>query len=169
MSTPAGWYDDGSGRRRWFDGIQWTEHVQDVVQEPPVLQRSGLVLAGGIIAVIRGLAGTVLTLTTLPTIEVVEPFSPGFGALIMFEVVVMIATFVMGIWAIVSSRKPTRAHAIKICGIVIIAVSAIDLVWGIALLGATAGTLGTGVGLVVAVGLIGGLLIAGSRRLAKQV
>jgi len=26
MSTPAGWYDDGSGRQRWWDGEQWTEH-----------------------------------------------------------------------------------------------------------------------------------------------
>ncbi|GAA1544729.1 hypothetical protein HD600_000256 [Microbacterium ginsengiterrae] len=26
MSTPAGWYDDGSGRQRWWDGQQWTEH-----------------------------------------------------------------------------------------------------------------------------------------------
>lgn len=26
MSTPAGWYDDGSGRLRWWDGTQWTEH-----------------------------------------------------------------------------------------------------------------------------------------------
>ncbi|WP_243232593.1 DUF2510 domain-containing protein [Microbacterium sp. CIAB417] len=26
MSTPAGWYDDGSGRQRWWDGTQWTEH-----------------------------------------------------------------------------------------------------------------------------------------------
>lgn len=26
MSTPAGWYDDGSGRQRWWDGSQWTEH-----------------------------------------------------------------------------------------------------------------------------------------------
>lgn len=27
MTTPAGWYDDGSGNRRWWDGLQWTEHV----------------------------------------------------------------------------------------------------------------------------------------------
>jgi hypothetical protein len=27
MTTPAGWYDDGSGNRRWWDGVQWTEHV----------------------------------------------------------------------------------------------------------------------------------------------
>jgi hypothetical protein len=22
----AGWYDDGAGRQRWFDGIQWTDN-----------------------------------------------------------------------------------------------------------------------------------------------
>ena len=27
VSTPAGWYDDGSGRPRWWDGQQWTGHV----------------------------------------------------------------------------------------------------------------------------------------------
>lgn len=27
MSIPAGWYDDGSGSRRWWDGNAWTESV----------------------------------------------------------------------------------------------------------------------------------------------
>ncbi|AXL11141.1 DUF2510 domain-containing protein [Microbacterium foliorum] len=27
MSMPAGWYDDGSGRQRWWDGEKWSEHV----------------------------------------------------------------------------------------------------------------------------------------------
>lgn len=27
MTTPAGWYDDGSGDRRWWDGTGWTSHV----------------------------------------------------------------------------------------------------------------------------------------------
>jgi hypothetical protein len=27
-STPAGWYDDGHGSLRWWDGAQWTEHTQ---------------------------------------------------------------------------------------------------------------------------------------------
>lgn len=26
-SAPAGWYDDGQGRRRYWDGTQWTEHT----------------------------------------------------------------------------------------------------------------------------------------------
>lgn len=25
--TPPGWYDDGSGQQRWWDGNGWTEHV----------------------------------------------------------------------------------------------------------------------------------------------
>ncbi|WP_407360317.1 DUF2510 domain-containing protein [Microbacterium sp. LBN7] len=28
MTTPAGWYDDGSGTLRWWDGQQWTAHVR---------------------------------------------------------------------------------------------------------------------------------------------
>lgn len=27
MSMPAGWYDDGSGRHRWWDGQRWSEHL----------------------------------------------------------------------------------------------------------------------------------------------
>lgn len=27
-SRPPGWYDDGRGALRWWDGVQWTEHVQ---------------------------------------------------------------------------------------------------------------------------------------------
>lgn len=34
MTTPAGWYDDGSGRQRWWDGEQWTEHFAPVVDAP---------------------------------------------------------------------------------------------------------------------------------------
>lgn len=35
MSTPAGWYDDGSGRQRWWDGGQWTERFADAEAGSP--------------------------------------------------------------------------------------------------------------------------------------
>lgn len=34
MSTPAGWYDDGSGRQRWWDGQQWTEQYAPEAEAP---------------------------------------------------------------------------------------------------------------------------------------
>jgi hypothetical protein len=33
-TTPPGWYDDGRGDLRWWDGSQWTEHVQTPDAEP---------------------------------------------------------------------------------------------------------------------------------------
>jgi hypothetical protein len=30
MAAPAGWYDDGAGRRRWWDGAQWTDQAHTV-------------------------------------------------------------------------------------------------------------------------------------------
>ncbi|MHA3683531.1 DUF2510 domain-containing protein [Leucobacter sp. HY1908] len=35
-TTPEGWYDDGSGTQRWWDGQKWT----DKVQTPPPFQPS---------------------------------------------------------------------------------------------------------------------------------
>lgn len=34
MSAPAGWYDDGSGRQRWWDGNAWGVCAQDVSSVP---------------------------------------------------------------------------------------------------------------------------------------
>ena len=36
-TTPPGWYDDGQGALRWWDGAQWTDHVHapDAPGEPP--------------------------------------------------------------------------------------------------------------------------------------
>lgn len=40
-STPAGWYDDGTGRQRWFDGTEWGDYApdtdEDAEPEPPAL------------------------------------------------------------------------------------------------------------------------------------
>ena len=34
MTTPEGWYDDGSGSLRWWDGQQWTAHVRSIDPHP---------------------------------------------------------------------------------------------------------------------------------------
>lgn len=34
MTTAPGWYDDGHGALRWWDGAQWTEHVAAPDAEP---------------------------------------------------------------------------------------------------------------------------------------
>lgn len=44
MSTPAGWYDDGSGRQRWWDGQLWTDHYAD--QQPAASATAN----GGVVA-----------------------------------------------------------------------------------------------------------------------
>lgn len=51
-ATPPGWYDDGSGRNRWWDGTQWTgQYAPDV---KPKL--SGVSLAGFICSTVGFLA-----------------------------------------------------------------------------------------------------------------
>lgn len=31
--APEGWYDDGSGRQRWWDGSQWTHYAPEQKQQ----------------------------------------------------------------------------------------------------------------------------------------
>ena len=31
-NTPAGWYDDGQGRKRWWNGEEWTDEYQQPAQ-----------------------------------------------------------------------------------------------------------------------------------------
>lgn len=50
MTSPqAGWYDDGTGTQRWWDGQNWTENVQPAAAvapapapEPAAAEASGL-------------------------------------------------------------------------------------------------------------------------------
>jgi len=43
MTTQPGWYDDGSGQQRYWDGTQWTEHVAGTT---PVAPAPGMMPAG---------------------------------------------------------------------------------------------------------------------------
>ncbi|MFS0853287.1 hypothetical protein [Microbacterium sp. 179-I 3D4 NHS] len=39
-TTPAGWYDDGSGRQRWWDGQQWGNFADEVSAPAPTTDGS---------------------------------------------------------------------------------------------------------------------------------
>lgn len=38
----AGWYDDGSGRQRWWDGTLWTEHYADASTQASAVTEPGI-------------------------------------------------------------------------------------------------------------------------------
>lgn len=45
-SAPAGWYPDGAGAMRWWDGTAWTSNVELPwsTASPRVLEASGFLL-----------------------------------------------------------------------------------------------------------------------------
>jgi hypothetical protein len=78
--TPAGWYDDGSGRQRWWDGRAWaaepTPERGARVKWPWIL--GGALLAAVLLGVVLlGVGSTVLVLNTAgsPASEALE--APG--------------------------------------------------------------------------------------------
>ncbi|MDR7183224.1 NACalpha-BTF3-like transcription factor [Microbacterium trichothecenolyticum] len=45
-TTPPGWYDDGHGAMRWWDGTQWTEHVAQPDPEASPAPTEAEIVAG---------------------------------------------------------------------------------------------------------------------------
>lgn len=87
--TPAGWYDDGTGGKRYWDGARWTDNaVPESASEPaqphdpattpataPASRGSGgkLLLGGVLGVVLAGLVVGVLVLTGLVSVGESEP------------------------------------------------------------------------------------------------
>jgi len=61
-NAAAGWYDDGSGRKRYWDGSQWTIYAPDQTPPPASKQTSGRTANGMNVSYVRQQKGHSLTL-----------------------------------------------------------------------------------------------------------
>lgn len=90
MSHPAGWYDDGSGRQRWWDGTRWTDITAPSPDAAPAPVAGGPAPAArGPVSPVLGFLG--LGLAVLGTVLACIPAVLGLG------VVVLLAGFVVAL------------------------------------------------------------------------
>ena len=132
------------------------------------MTRNGLLLAAGIIGIIRGLLGTFGGFGNLRVLDAYNDLVPGIGAPLVFELVLSVAILIASVWVIVKANDRRSASMIKAWGVLVIVAGVVDMVWTLALLGSTPAALGSSFGSVVALTLIGVLLIAGANSLSKQ-
>ena len=59
QSQPPGWYDDGSGQQRWWDGTQWGLYASQVAPAPSGDPRTLAVLAQ-ILGLVTGFIGPLI-------------------------------------------------------------------------------------------------------------
>lgn len=63
--TPAGWYDDGHGQLRWWDGSQWTAHTAPLAQQTvqqPTAPRPAAAAGGPLVEVKKSKLGWILAI-----------------------------------------------------------------------------------------------------------
>lgn len=129
------------------------------------MKRDGLILAGGILAILRGVFGTFSALALVPSLGAIEQAVPGLALLVMFELLVSIAVLAIGIFAVVKANETSQGKNISNLGLAIIGAGIVDLLWGLAVLGPSG--IAGGIGSLFALLLIGGLLRYGGIRLQR--
>jgi hypothetical protein len=132
------------------------------------VKRNGLILAGGIIAILRGVFGTLTGLGGFSLVAEVEQIAPGYGLIYTYEVFVSVAVLAIGVFAVVKANDPQSAGIIRVLGYAVIAAGIIDFIWATVLFGVSAAVIASGLGAIAALVLIGSLLVVGSGRLASQ-
>lgn len=132
------------------------------------MPRDGLILAGGILGVLRGAFGSFIGLANTGTVTDLNQLLPGYSQIFFFELALSVVILIVAIYALVKANDPHSGGTIRGWGIVIIVAGVVDMWWSLALLGGTSTAVGAAFGSVIALGLIGGLLAGGGSRLARR-
>jgi hypothetical protein len=95
VQVPAGWYDDGQGHQRWWDGTNWGPVA------PPVVERantSGIAVAGFILALVGAVS---------------------FGLPVLCLILLVLAVLFTSAGMIETARTPKRGRGLAIAGFII--------------------------------------------------
>jgi hypothetical protein len=65
VQPPPGWYDDGKGGKRWWDGTGWAEVRQPAEPTPEPQQISGVAVMGYAFAIFLPLIGFITGLALI--------------------------------------------------------------------------------------------------------
>ncbi|MDQ0648919.1 hypothetical protein QFZ53_003115 [Microbacterium natoriense] len=126
MNAPAGWYDDGSGRQRWWDGSQWTEHFYAQAEAAASAQPADIAPAGAAAPVAPAADAApfappyVMAIgATTPGADVAaavpahpgyaQPFSPSVRPTPRFPVLGVIGLCIVGLGIVLSCIPPIAA------------------------------------------------------------
>lgn len=131
------------------------------------MSRNGVIVAGGILGVLRGTFGGFIGLGGVATVNEIDRIIPGYSGIFWFELLLSIGILIVAIYALVKAKDPSAAGDIKGWGIAIIIAGVVDLVWALALVGGAPESVGAALGSLAALALIGGLLAAGATSLGK--
>ena len=84
-NQPAGWYDDGTGQQRWWDGSQWGQYASQAAATAPAGYQPKSRVTAGILGILLGGFGVhnfYLGYTNKAIIQIVVTiFTCGLGSL----------------------------------------------------------------------------------------
>jgi hypothetical protein len=97
MSTAPGWYDDGSGQVRWWDGERWTEHAQPPAGVVGSSGSGGAGVSAPTLAQLPGAVFRILRANLKPLLIILLAISGAFLGLLL--PIVALAYFTGGLFA----------------------------------------------------------------------
>lgn len=128
------------------------------------MKRNGLILAGGILGVLRGGFGTIVGLLGLGVVGELEATIPGYTGVFVFDVVLSAIMLGIGIFAIVKSGDPMTEGVFRWSGLAIVLGGIVSGVWSFDLLKGTPEGVGSVFGSIWVLGGTGLLLLFGAAR-----